>query len=116
MSQVLSAAVDANAVDSIPDECSCYRISPFSRCRVVELDYKLLENRLKSFETWPRAHPISKESLALAGFFYSGEGDKVQCHSCRLILKKFESTDIPWLEHARWGHKCKVVREKMKTL
>ena len=114
MSQILSAAADSNAVDSYP-EC-CYREPPFTRCCVVELDNSLLENRLKSFESWPIAHPISKESLALAGFFYTGEGDKVQCHSCKVILKRFETTDIPWLEHARWAPKCKVVREKMRNI
>ena len=112
MSQVFSAAVDSNAKDF-----DGFGNPPFGdrRC-LVELDYSLLENRLKSFHTWPIAHPISKESLALAGFFYKGEGDKVQCHSCKIILKRFESTDIPWLEHTRWRPNCKVVREKMKTI
>ena len=81
-----------------------------------EPDYSLLMNRLKSFHSWPKAHPISGEKLSLAGFVYSGQGDKVQCHSCKIKLSRFEADDIPWLEHVRWAPECKVVKEKMKSI
>ena len=112
MSEVVAASVDSTGYDIPPNP-------PFGRYCVLEPkkseDYSLLD-RLKSFHSWPIAHPISGEKLALAGFVYSGVGDKVQCHSCKIKLSKFDADDIPWLEHARWAPKCRIVREKMKTL
>ncbi|XP_033740295.1 uncharacterized protein LOC117327437 [Pecten maximus] len=51
----------------------------------------------------------SPEQLATAGFFYTGEVDCVCCHYCDGVLREWEPTDNPWVEHARWFPFCKFL-------
>ena len=44
-----------------------------------------------------------------AGFYYSGEGDKVICPWCNLNLTEWESYDIPMEEHQRHLPYCAFV-------
>lgn len=46
-------------------------------------DYQYYENRLRSFENWPRFFHTKPEALAHAGFVSINRGDCVQCFSCK---------------------------------
>ena len=37
------------------------------------------DDRICTFATWPKFHPILAQRYVKAGFYYSGEGDKVIC-------------------------------------
>ncbi|VVD05427.1 unnamed protein product [Leptidea sinapis] len=56
-----------------------------------------LSARLSTFNQWPFEPSQAPESLAEAGFFYTGVEDQ------------WESGDIPWIEHARKFPQCGFV-------
>lgn len=60
--------------------------------------------RLTTFDdAWPHRHiaTLSKETMASAGFFYTGYQDHVQCAFCLKIIGDWTATDIPIVEHRR---------------
>ncbi|CAK1555295.1 unnamed protein product [Leptosia nina] len=65
--------------------------------------------RLSTFNRWPYDRPQAPQSLAEAGFFYTGLEDQVRCFYCDGGLGKWEAGDVPWREHARWFPQCGYV-------
>ena len=81
-------------------------------------DLVYYEDRLKTYEHWPKQIKQSKQNLARAGFYYTGEGDKVTCFACKLSLSTWEPTDDVWIEHQKWTTTCpylKIVGNKGDT-
>ncbi|AYN45059.1 iap-3 [Alphabaculovirus alterspexiguae] len=67
--------------------------------------------RLKTFDNvWPQALSQKPHDLAEAGFFYTGVGDMVVCFQNNCMLHKWNSEDLPWIEHARWFGTCPFVQ------
>ncbi|XP_076445294.1 baculoviral IAP repeat-containing protein 3-like isoform X2 [Babylonia areolata] len=66
--------------------------------------------RLATFGGWPCSDTHTPESLAGAGFFYTGDSDYVRCFYCGVGLRKWEPQDVPWEEHVRWSPECPFVR------
>nr|WUR10786.1 inhibitor of apoptosis protein 3 [Calliteara abietis nucleopolyhedrovirus] len=77
--------------------------------------YKKRKTRLRTFVNWPhkQGKNLSPSNLAKAGFFYTGEDDKVKCFYCDGGLHGWESDDSPWIEHARWFNRCPYVMTTM---
>jgi hypothetical protein len=73
---------------------------------------KSYEQRLMSFQDWPATAPVTAESLAMAGFYYSGRGDSVRCFSCGIALKDWQRGDIAMEEHARYSPSCDFLRQR----
>ncbi|XP_015599785.1 death-associated inhibitor of apoptosis 1 isoform X2 [Cephus cinctus] len=69
-------------------------------------EYVSYDARLRSFDSWPKCMPHSKEELANAGFYYTGKGDQTLCYHCGRGLKDWEPEDNPWEQHAKWFSKC----------
>lgn len=69
-------------------------------------EYASYEARLCTFETWPKAMSQTKEELAEAGFFYTGNGDQTLCFHCGGGLRDWEPDDDPWEQHAKWFDYC----------
>ncbi|XP_026642844.1 baculoviral IAP repeat-containing protein 7 isoform X3 [Microtus ochrogaster] len=65
--------------------------------------------RLASFYNWPSSAGIQPEPLAAAGFFHTGQQDKVRCFFCYGGLQSWEQGDDPWTEHARWFPRCRFL-------
>ncbi|XP_055452272.1 baculoviral IAP repeat-containing protein 7 [Psammomys obesus] len=65
--------------------------------------------RLASFYNWPSTAGIQPEPLAAAGFFHTGQQDKVRCFFCYGGLQSWERGDDPWTEHARWFPRCQFL-------
>ncbi|XP_031228891.1 baculoviral IAP repeat-containing protein 7 isoform X2 [Mastomys coucha] len=65
--------------------------------------------RLASFYDWPSTAGIQPEPLAAAGFFHTGQQDKVRCFFCYGGLQSWERGDDPWTEHARWFPRCQFL-------
>ncbi|CAB3365722.1 Hypothetical predicted protein [Cloeon dipterum] len=70
---------------------------------------RALEERLKTFNAWPLSIRQTPDSLASAGFYSVGDGDKVLCFHCGLGLMDFAPTDDPFEEHAKWNPICTYV-------
>ena len=68
--------------------------------------FMFYEDRLLTFEHWSKQIQPDKYRLAKAGFFYTGELDKVICFACGVTLREWERTDDPWVEHNKWSKNC----------
>lgn len=68
-----------------------------------------MEQRLASFKNWPVKF-ISPELLASAGFFYTGNIDRVVCLSCHVELCRWELGDDPLQQHIKWGGRCRFLK------
>lgn len=69
-------------------------------------EYASYAARLSTFDRWPKAMSQTKESLATAGFYYTGSGDQTLCYYCGGGLRDWEPDDDPWIEHAKWFEYC----------
>ncbi|XP_025720822.1 baculoviral IAP repeat-containing protein 7 [Callorhinus ursinus] len=67
------------------------------------------ELRLASFYDWPLTTVVRPELLAAAGFFHTGQQDKVRCFFCYGGLQSWEQGDDPWTEHAKWFPRCEFL-------
>ena len=72
--------------------------------------YKYYEQRLNTFETWPKQMIPDKYSLAKSGFVYAGQGDKVRCFQCGVGINQWERTDDVWTEHNKWSPNCEYLK------
>lgn len=75
-------------------------------------DYELLkieQNRLNTFYDWPPTANARPVELAAEGFFYTGSDDRVQCVFCRVVIKAWNPSDIPSVEHKKHYPRCPFV-------
>ncbi|XP_061171128.1 inhibitor of apoptosis protein-like [Saccostrea echinata] len=80
-------------------------------CRLKYPFYSNLEDRIGSFTDWPASKTQTPRDLALAGFFYAGDGDSTRCFDCGVGLRNWDAEDDPWVEHARWSPNCRFVND-----
>lgn len=71
--------------------------------------YTSTDARIATYTTWPGDVAQTPEQLAEAGFYYAGSGDQVRCFHCDGGLSKWDPSDDPWIEHARWFPECGFV-------
>ncbi|XP_051516453.1 baculoviral IAP repeat-containing protein 7-like [Myxocyprinus asiaticus] len=67
------------------------------------------DNRLATYHNWPTGASVQPDTLARAGFFYTGHGDNVKCFFCDGGLRNWEPGDEPWQEHAKWFPQCEYL-------
>nr|XP_009478059.1 PREDICTED: baculoviral IAP repeat-containing protein 1 [Pelecanus crispus] len=78
--------------------------------------YSAEDTRLQSFDGWPfYARGTKPDSLARAGFFFTGKKDTVQCFACGGCLGNWEDGDDPWREHAKWFPECEFLKSKKSS-
>ena len=66
--------------------------------------YLLFQNRLKTFQTWPKQMWQDKYSLASSGLFYTNENDSCECFSCGVKSSQWGPTDVTLTEHKKWSN------------
>lgn len=79
----------------------------------VQPDFDVLRServRLGTFHDWPATANAGPECLSREGFFYRGEGDRVQCAFCRGCLSSWQPHDEPRLEHRKHFPECPFVK------
>ncbi|RWS06506.1 baculoviral IAP repeat-containing protein 7-like isoform X1 [Leptotrombidium deliense] len=74
--------------------------------------FESYESRLNSFQYWPLPTWIKPETLANAGFFYTGIADCVKCYYCMGQLCFWQPDDDPWIKHAQWYPACGFVMSR----
>lgn len=80
-------------------------------------DFKLISQRMKSFETWPVGIKQRPKELSEAGFFYSGQSDVVICFACGIVICKWEPTDNVWVEHKKHLQvECSFLKRNHETM
>lgn len=65
--------------------------------------------RIKTFETWP-VHFPNVFSFAAAGFYYTGERDRVRCIFCKIEIEEWDENDNPLDDHRKWAPYCPYLR------
>ncbi|MDP0589516.1 MAG: RING-HC finger protein [Candidatus Endonucleobacter bathymodioli] len=73
--------------------------------------YSHVETRQESYVGWPKNLSQSPETLADAGFFYTGYKDHAHCFHCGWTVYNWESCEDPYTEHARLSPKCAYIRQ-----
>ena len=68
------------------------------------------ENRLKTFDTYPKQMLPDKIQLARAGLYYSGKSDMCQCFRCHVKLSSWERDDDAIKEHYKWSSQCEYIK------
>lgn len=93
-----AAVTTSNSLDLTSDETD-------------NIDYRFEIARLESFRQNNWTSTLMKpEKLAAAGFYYTGDSDKVKCFDCQVEICQWQSDDIPMVDHQRWSGRCRFVR------
>lgn len=71
-----------------------------------QTDYKIYDNRIRTFAMWPYSARVNPQAIALAGFKYTGFGDKCQCCFCHLQISQFQYFDDPMSDHKKFNPTC----------
>ena len=71
--------------------------------------YQKYDQRILTFNSWPKSHPIHPRGIAIGGFIYTGRGDKVYCPWCQISLVDWETFAIPMDEHRRHLFNCEFI-------
>ncbi|XP_012350956.1 baculoviral IAP repeat-containing protein 3 [Apis florea] len=82
--------------------------SHISNDEIDNIDYHFEIARLQSFKNWPVSY-IEPKKLAAAGFYYTGECDKVRCFECQVEICQWVRGDIPMVDHEKWSAKCRFI-------
>lgn len=72
------------------------------------------EERLKTFEFWPKNFINTKE-LASNGFFYLNIRDIVQCYYCNVQIHNWHKDDKVSEEHKKYSSNCYIFSDDYKT-
>ena len=76
-----------------------------------------LEDRLKTYKLPPQWEgPVDYQSMAEAGFVYTGQEDLVYCFSCNVKLDRWSKDMEPLLKHKEESPTCSFMREKLQAV
>lgn len=77
-------------------------------------DLSFESNRLRTFNNWTVPF-ISKNDLAMLGFYYYGPSDLVKCYFCSVEIGMWEEGDDVLTDHIRWSPSCNLIRRNPTT-
>ncbi|XP_041652852.1 E3 ubiquitin-protein ligase XIAP [Cheilinus undulatus] len=72
-------------------------------------DFSRMPSRQESFLGSSLATQVSPERLARAGFYYTGQADRVRCFSCQKTVENWCKEDIPVERHKEVSPTCKFL-------
>lgn len=72
-------------------------------------DFSLMNSRLNSFRGSSLAQEVSAERLARAGFYFTGQADRVCCFSCKKTVENWCRGDTPVERHKEVSPSCKFL-------
>ena len=79
-------------------------------CVSTKDNMEYYENRLKTFDTYPKQMLPDKIQLARAGLYFSGKSDMCQCFRCHVKLSSWERDDDAIKEHYKWSPQCENIK------
>ncbi|NP_001025583.1 E3 ubiquitin-protein ligase XIAP [Xenopus tropicalis] len=89
--------------------CQCPKMSDGAYDMDVDQNYFEEEVRLASFANFPSSYPVSAPALARAGFYYTGDGDRVKCFSCLAMVEGWQHGDTAIGKHRKISPNCKFI-------
>lgn len=72
-------------------------------------DFSRMNSRLDSFRGSGLAKQVSPERLARAGFYFTGQADRVRCFSCQRTVENWCKEDTPVERHKEVSPTCKFL-------
>ncbi|XP_072520121.1 E3 ubiquitin-protein ligase XIAP [Salminus brasiliensis] len=72
-------------------------------------DWSAMRTRLNSFQAFPHAQKLSAERLARAGFYFTGQSDRVRCFSCQKTVENWHQGDTPVERHREVSPACRFL-------
>uniref|UniRef100_A0A8D0CHM4 RING-type E3 ubiquitin transferase n=1 Tax=Scleropages formosus TaxID=113540 RepID=A0A8D0CHM4_SCLFO len=66
--------------------------------------------RISTFAKFPSTAAVTERSLARAGFFYTGVGDRVQCFRCNVTADNWQSGECPTERHRQLSPSCTFIK------
>ncbi|NWV00014.1 BIR protein, partial [Upupa epops] len=84
-------------------------------CHELKYDLSCELYRMSTFSTFPPNVPVSERSLARAGFYYTGERDKVKCFSCGVTLDSWQPGDNALEKHKQLYPSCSFVQSALSV-
>lgn len=73
-------------------------------------DWSAMSTRLNSFRAFPHPEQVPAERLARAGFYFTGESDRVCCFSCLHTIEDWHQGDNPVERHHDVSPACMFLR------
>uniref|UniRef100_A0A8C2Z2S9 Baculoviral IAP repeat containing 2 n=1 Tax=Cyclopterus lumpus TaxID=8103 RepID=A0A8C2Z2S9_CYCLU len=70
--------------------------------------------RISTFARFP-ASGVTERSLARAGWFYTGVGDRVQCFRCNVTAEGWQAGDCPTEKHKQLCSSCSFIQSLPST-
>ena len=71
--------------------------------------YRTMKARRTSFGSWPPSMLLPCESLARAGFFYTGKSDICVCFACGVEIHRWSHIADPLMEHLKHSPTCPYI-------
>ncbi|KAL0175726.1 hypothetical protein M9458_028056, partial [Cirrhinus mrigala] len=71
--------------------------------------YSSMPNRVNSFQRFPHSEDFPAERLARAGFYFTGQADRVRCFSCHATLGDWNRGDTPLKRHQQASPNCRFL-------
>ena len=82
-----------------------------------KLNYQELEDRMKTFKLSPQWEgPLDYQSMAEAGFVYTGQEDLVSCFHCNIKLDRWSKDMEPLLRHKEESPACSFMRQRLQAV
>ena len=107
---VMPQLIAEDVIDGLHRNCSDDQLNR----RPDHLHYE--QYRLETFNNWPQRAAVDKHDLAMNGFYYLGDGDRVKCAFCNIILSKWEGGDVVSTEHRKYAPRCPLLTENSETV
>lgn len=73
-------------------------------------DWSAMHTRLSSFQAFPHSEQVPAERLARAGFYFTGESDRVRCFSCQHTIEDWRQGDSPVERHQSVSPACTFLK------
>ncbi len=70
--------------------------------------------RISTFARFPSSG-VTERSLARAGWFYTGVGDRVQCFRCNVTAEGWQAGDCPTEKHRQLSPSCSFIQSLPST-
>ena len=82
-----------------------------------KLNYEELEDRMKTYKLSPPWEgPVEYQSMAEAGFVFTGQEDLVYCFNCYIKLDRWSKDMEPLLRHKEESPTCSFVKKKLQAV
>ncbi|KAL7678194.1 hypothetical protein ACOME3_004420 [Neoechinorhynchus agilis] len=113
--KILDGRIMDSSAKSTRPESETSLISSIINKRPHNVLMSSFEQRMLSFQRWPKSAKQNADVLSNGGFFYEGKDDAVRCFYCDVTLADWEHDDDPIIEHAKYSPNCDFLRNYVRA-